>query len=118
MIREGSMLLTAGGGIVSNMPTQSQAEVAPTPMRSVPFAEGVEVNGAVLDFGSEAPEPWDYLPVRSFSTLLAHLATRCRNRCRAKAVPDAPAFDCDTEPSPVQTRALELVRTFPVDFTL
>lgn len=60
----------------------------------------------------------DGLPLRSFSTLLAHLATRCRNRCRAKAVPDAPAFDCDTEPSPVQTRALELVRTFPVDFTL
>ena len=67
MIREGSMFLTAGGGIVSNMPTQRQAEVAPTPMRSVPvplaYAEGVEVNGAVLDFGSEAPEPWDYLPV-------------------------------------------------------
>ena len=60
----------------------------------------------------------DGLPLRSFSTLLAHLATRCRNRCRAKGVPDAPAFDCDTEPSPVQTRALELVRTFPVDFTL
>ena len=60
----------------------------------------------------------DGLPLHSFSTLLAHLATRCRNRCRAKGVPDAPAFDCDTEPSPVQTRALELVRTFPVDFTL
>ena len=37
--------------------------------------------------------------------------------CRAKAVPDAPAFDCDTEPTPLQRRAPELVRLFPVDFT-
>ena len=59
----------------------------------------------------------DGLPLHSFSTLLAHLATRCRNRCRAAAVPDAPAFDCDTEPTPLQSRALELVRLFPVDFT-
>ena len=59
----------------------------------------------------------DGLPLHSFDTLLAHLATRCRNRCRAKAVPNAPAFDCDTAPTPLQRRALELVRMFPVDFT-
>lgn len=58
----------------------------------------------------------DGLPLHSFSTLLDHLATRCRNRCRAKAVPDSPAFDSDTEPTPLQRRALELVKTFPVDF--
>ena len=60
----------------------------------------------------------DGLPLHSFATLLAHLATRCRCRCRAKAAPDAPAFDCDTEPTPLQRRALELVRLFPVDFAL
>ena len=58
----------------------------------------------------------DGLPLHSFSTLLHHLATRCRNRCRAKAVPDSPGFDSDTEPTPLQRRALELVKTFPVDF--
>ena len=58
----------------------------------------------------------DGLPLHSFSTLLDHLATRCRNRCRAKAVPDSPAFHSDTEPTPLQRRALELVKTFPVDF--
>ena len=58
----------------------------------------------------------DGLPLHSFSTLLDHLATRCRNRCRAKAVPDSPAFDSDTEPTPLQRHALELVKTSPVDF--
>ena len=58
----------------------------------------------------------DGLLLHSFSTLLDHLATRCRNRCRAKAVPDSPTFDSDTEPTPLQRRALELVKTFPVDF--
>ena len=60
----------------------------------------------------------DGLPLHSFSSLVAHLATRCRNRCRLKADPDAPAFDRDTEPTPLQSRALELVRSFPVNFTL
>ena len=54
------------------------------------------------------------LPLHSFSSLMAHNATRCR----LKADPDAPAFDRDTEPTPLQRRALELVRSFPVNFTI
>ena len=60
----------------------------------------------------------DGLPLHGFSSLMAHLATRCRNRCRLKADPDAPAFDRDTEPTPLQRRALELARSFPVNFAL
>ena len=52
------------------------------------------------------------LPLHSFSTLLDHLATRCRPR----RFPTRPPFDCDTEPTPLQGRALELVRLFPVAF--
>jgi transposase len=57
------------------------------------------------------------LPVHSFETLLAELGTRCRNRCRLSADPQAPAFQQLTEPNPVQRRAFELLRTFPVTRT-
>jgi transposase len=57
------------------------------------------------------------LPVHSFETLLAELGTRCRNRCRLSADPQAPAFQQLTEPNPVQRRAFELLRTFPVTGT-
>ena len=60
----------------------------------------------------------DGLPLHSFSTLMAHVATRCRNRLRLKADPNAPAFDCDTEPTFLQRRALDLVWSFPVNLTL
>lgn len=56
----------------------------------------------------------DGLPVHSFTTLIAELGTRCRHRCRLKADPDTPAIDQETEPTPLQARALELIRTFPV----
>ena len=45
---------------------------------------------------------------------LAELATRCRHRCRLKSDPDSPVIVQDTKSTPVQRRALELVRTFPV----
>ena len=57
------------------------------------------------------------LPLHSFETLLAELGTRCRNRCRIGADPNAPAFQHLTEPNTLQRRAFELIRTFPVTAT-
>jgi transposase len=61
------------------------------------------------------------LPVHSFRTLLAELGTRCRCTCRMKAaLPDSrsgetrPTFDCLTEPTALQARALELLELLPV----
>ena len=54
------------------------------------------------------------LTIQSFSTLMAELATRCRNRCRLKADPQGPVLYQDTEPTALQARALELIRLFPV----
>lgn len=56
----------------------------------------------------------DGLPVHSFETLLADLATRGRHRCRLKADPTSPQFQQLTEPTPLQQRAVELIKTFPV----
>ena len=53
-------------------------------------------------------------PVHSFSTLMAELATRCRHRCRLGDDPDGPIVDQDTEPTPLQAHAMELLKTFPV----
>lgn len=51
----------------------------------------------------------DGLPVQSFSTLLASLGTRCKNKCRMVMDPKAPAFTLLTDPTPLQTRAFELL---------
>lgn len=59
----------------------------------------------------------DGLPIHSFPTLIAELGTRCRHRCRLKADPDSPAIEQETEPTSLQARALELIRTFPVTGT-
>jgi len=56
----------------------------------------------------------DGLPVHSFTTLMAELATRCRHRCRLKSDPDSPVIDQDTEPNALQIRAMELIRLLPV----
>jgi len=65
------------------------------------------------------------LEVQSLETLLAHLATRCRCYCRTNAPPLKEKAqgeqDCNvkyerlTEPTPLQTRALQLLGLFPVD---
>lgn len=54
------------------------------------------------------------LPLHSFATLLAELATLCRNTCRLLAQPEAPAFDQLTQPTPLQRRALELLEAVPM----
>ena len=56
----------------------------------------------------------DGLPVHSFTTLMAELATRCRHRCRLKSDPDSPVFHQDTVPNALQIRVMELVRLLPV----
>ena len=55
------------------------------------------------------------LQLHSFSTLLQAMATRCRHQCRLHGDADGPTLERLTEPSALQQRALELVRTFPVD---
>jgi transposase len=58
----------------------------------------------------------DGLPVHSFQTLLAALATRCRNYHRLQSDPDA-TFTQVTERNPLQQRAFDLVTAFPVKST-
>lgn len=50
----------------------------------------------------------DGLPVHSFRTLLADLATITRNTCRPN-LPDAPTFEKITRPTKLQQRALDLL---------
>ncbi|MGH6894949.1 MAG: IS1634 family transposase [Geminicoccaceae bacterium] len=57
----------------------------------------------------------DGLPLHSFDTLLAELATRCRNTCRLKTDPDAPTFTQITTPTEIQRRAQDLIDAFPVE---
>jgi transposase len=51
----------------------------------------------------------DGFPVHSFRTLLKDLATICKDRVQP-CLPGAPAFDKITGPTPVQDRALKLLR--------
>jgi transposase len=59
----------------------------------------------------------DGLPIHSFETLLAELATRCRNRCRIKSDPNSARFSHLTEPTPLQQRAFDLLQLLPVTGT-
>jgi transposase len=51
----------------------------------------------------------DGLPVQSFQSLMSHLATRCRNRCKVRGERNGLAFHQTTEMSPLQQRAFELL---------
>lgn len=51
----------------------------------------------------------DGLPVQSFSTLLAALGTRCRNRCRLGSDPSGVPLSRLTDPTPLQAKAFELL---------
>jgi transposase len=53
-------------------------------------------------------------PIHSFKTLMAEMGTRCRNRCRVKSDPECPPIFQDTDPTPLQARAMELTRLLPV----
>ena len=54
------------------------------------------------------------LELHSFSTLLQVLGTPCRHQCRLQGDGNGPTLERLTEPSTLQQRALDLVRTFPV----
>ena len=56
-------------------------------------------------------------PLHSFDTLIAELATRCRNTCRTPADPAAPPLSLLTEPTPIQRRAADLIEAVPVPGT-
>jgi transposase len=56
----------------------------------------------------------DGLPIHSFKTLMAEMGTRCRHRCRVKSDPECPPIFQDTNSTPLQARALELIRLLPV----
>lgn len=51
----------------------------------------------------------DSLPVHSFNTLLAELATGCRVKTRLKADPHGPPLSQLTQPNPLQKQALQLL---------
>ncbi len=55
----------------------------------------------------------DGLPLQSLETLMAAMGTRARHQCRLPSEPEAPYVQRVTEPTPLQRRALELVRMFP-----
>jgi len=61
------------------------------------------------------------LEVQSFPTLLGNLGTRCRNTCSVRGLANGAGegrgestFDCLTEPTPLQAKALALVEMLPV----
>jgi hypothetical protein len=56
----------------------------------------------------------DGWPMHSFTTLMTELGTRCRHRGRLKRDPQSPVFVQDTQPTPLQAQALELIRLLPV----
>ena len=57
----------------------------------------------------------DGLTIQSFDTLLAELATRCRNGCRIKSDPNGSTFYQLTELTPLQKRALQLLGLYPIN---
>lgn len=57
----------------------------------------------------------DGLPVQSFDTLLKHLAGRTRNFCRLTSSASKAGFTQLTDPTPLQTRASELLDLYPGD---
>jgi len=56
----------------------------------------------------------DGLVLHSLNTLLAELATRCRNTCRVLSDPTSPTFSLLTQPTETQRRVAQLIEMFPV----
>ena len=56
----------------------------------------------------------DGLALHSLDTLLAELATRCRNTCRVHSDPTAPTFSLLTQPTETQRLVAQLIEMFPV----
>ena len=56
----------------------------------------------------------DGLPVHSFRSLLNDLSTLSRNTCRFREHPDTPNLFLLTDPTPLQSKALQLLHAYPV----
>jgi len=56
----------------------------------------------------------DGLPLQSFRGLLNNLGTLIRNSCRFGEHPDTPTISVLTTPTPLQAKAMELMRVYPV----
>ena len=54
------------------------------------------------------------LPLHSLETLIAELATRCRNTCRITSDPSTPTVPQLTRPTETQRRTRNLIVMFPV----
>jgi len=55
------------------------------------------------------------LAVHSFETLIRHLSTRCKNYCYPRDVAQVETrIEITTDPTPLQTRAFELLQMYPV----
>ena len=80
-------------------------DVQPTPQPS-PVAPAERSTGALQKAHSKRTT--DQLPVQSFQSLLADLATIVKNRVQPRDVAAA-AFDLITTPTPLQQRALQLL---------
>jgi hypothetical protein len=56
----------------------------------------------------------DGLPVQSFHSLLNNLGTLTRSTCRIGQKTGTPTVPLLTTPTPLQAKALELMRVYPV----
>lgn len=84
--------------------TDSQARATRDPVAPAQRSAGAQrkAQSKVLD---------DALPVHSFATLMAEMATLVRNSCRTpNAGPDAPTFEVLTSASAHQQRAMALLQ--------
>ncbi|MBI2906463.1 MAG: hypothetical protein HYX92_02275 [Chloroflexi bacterium] len=73
----------------------------PDPVSPAPRSEGAKGK-------AQRKTTADGLPVQSFRTLLAHLATLVKNRIVPRGADPAAAFELLTQPSPLQQRAFDL----------
>jgi hypothetical protein len=82
-------------------------------------AAAAAMRTSVVAPAQRSPRAWDKArtkrtedraPVHSFQTLLRDLATMARNRVQPKRAPAEASFDILTTPTPLQQRALDLLR--------
>jgi transposase len=85
------------------LPQARQTRDAVAPARSSAKARAKKVDRQTADD----------LPVQSFDSLLMHLASRTRNLCRLSSQPSGAGLTQLAEPTPLQTRAMELLDLYP-----
>ena len=78
------------------------------PLLADPVAPAKRSSAALRKASTQ--ELQDGTPVHSFGTLIDHLKTMARNRVVPRGMPDTAAFDIVTTPTPLQSRALGLLK--------